>query len=82
MSELLGDYNLWKSEIYDDSDEILFDEIVKCIKSSKPKQDNAVYLFILKKENEGKPRKVAKVAGMNKFLRIYYARVKEIYTKN
>lgn len=57
-------------------------EIVKCIKSSKPKQDNAVYLFILKKENEGKPRKVAKVAGMNKFLRIYYARVKEIYTKN
>ena len=31
MSELLGDYNLWKSEIYDDSDEILFDEIVKCI---------------------------------------------------
>ena len=57
-------------------------EIVKCIKSSKPKQDNTVYLFILKKENEGKPRKVAKVAGMNKFLRIYYARVKEIYTKN
>lgn len=31
MSELLRDYNLWKSEIYDDSDEILFDEIVKCI---------------------------------------------------
>ena len=54
-------------------------EIIKCIKSSKPKEDNAVYRFIIKKEQEGKPKKVAKVAGMNKLLRIYYARVKEVY---
>ena len=54
-------------------------EVIKSIKSSRPKTDNAVYLFILKKESEGKPKKVAKIAGLNKFLRIYYARVKEIY---
>jgi len=54
-------------------------EIVKCIKSSKPKTDNAVYLFIIKKENEGKHKMTAKIAGLNKFLRIYYARVKELY---
>lgn len=54
-------------------------EIIKSIKSCKPKEDNAVYLFILKKENEGKPKKVAKIAGLNKFLRIYYARVMELY---
>ena len=54
-------------------------EIVKSIKSSKPKEDNAVYLFMLKKESEGKLKKVAKIAGMNKFLRIYYARVKALY---
>lgn len=39
----------------------------------KPKQDSAVYDFILKKESEGKPLKVAKIAGLNKFLHIYYA---------
>ena len=35
--------------------------------------------FIIKKENEGKSRKQAKIAGLNKFLQIYYARVMEIY---
>ena len=54
-------------------------EIVKSIKTNKPQIDNAVYLFIIKKENEGKPKKVAKIAGLNKFLRIYYARVMELY---
>ena len=54
-------------------------EITKSIKSSRPKTDNAVYLFMLKKEAEGKPKRVAKIAGLNKFLRIYYARVKELY---
>lgn len=54
-------------------------EITKSIKSSRPKTDNAVYLFMLKKEAEGKPKKLAKIAGLNKFLRIYYARVKELY---
>jgi len=32
-----------------------------------------------KKQSEGKSRKAAKIAGLNKFLRIYYARVNEIY---
>jgi len=55
-------------------------EVMKCLKSNKPEGD-AVYLFMLKKEGEGKPSKVAKIAGLNKFLRIYYARVKEAYSK-
>lgn len=38
-----------------------------------------VYEFIVKKECEGKPKRVAKIAGLNKFLRIYYAKVKEVY---
>ncbi|NRT35886.1 transposase [Clostridium beijerinckii] len=50
-------------------------EIMKCLKSNKPESDT-VYLFVLKKEAEGK---ASKVAGLNKFLRIYYARVKEVY---
>ena len=54
-------------------------EVMRCLKTSKPEDDNAVYLFILKKEAEGKPKKVAKIAGLNKFLRIYYARVMEVY---
>ena len=54
-------------------------EVMKCVKCIKPKEDNAVYLFMLKKEAEGKPKNVAKIAALNKFLRIYYARVKEIY---
>jgi transposase len=54
-------------------------EIVKCLKSSKPKTDVAVYEYVIKKELEGKPLRVSKIAGLNKFLRIYYARVMEIY---
>ena len=54
-------------------------EVVKSIKSSRPKSDNAVYLFMLRKESEGKHKTSAKIAGLNKFLRIYYARVKELY---
>ena len=54
-------------------------EIMKSIKSSRPQKDTNVYQFILKKEAEGKPKKVAKIAGLNKFLRIYYARVSELY---
>ena len=46
---------------------------------SRPKEDNAVYEFIKKKESEGKLKRTSKIAGLNKFLRIYYARVKEIY---
>lgn len=54
-------------------------EVMKCLKSIKPEED-VVYKFMIKKENEGKVKKVAKMAGLNKFLRIYYARVKEIYS--
>jgi Transposase and inactivated derivatives len=39
-------------------------------------QDEPVYRFIDKKRAEGKPYLVYMTAGMNKFLRIYYARVK------
>ena len=52
---------------------------MKVLKSVKPTQDDAVYRYILKKETEGKPPKVAKIAGLNKFLRIYYARVSAVY---
>ncbi len=54
-------------------------EIMQCLKSFKPPED-AVYLFMMKKESEGKAPKVAKMAALNKFLRIYYARVTEVYT--
>lgn len=54
-------------------------EIMQSIKSVKPERDAAVYEYIKKKELEGKAKKAAKIAGLNKFLRIYYARVKEIY---
>ena len=54
-------------------------EVMKCLKTVKPTQDAAVYEFMIKKESEGKPKKVAKIAALNKFLRIYYARVLEVY---
>jgi transposase len=54
-------------------------EVMKALKATKPTEDAAVYDFIVKKESEGKHKKVAKIAGLNKFLRIYYARVLEAY---
>jgi transposase len=39
--------------------------------------DDAVYKFIDKKRSQGKPYYVYMTAGANKFLRIYYGRVKE-----
>ena len=56
-------------------------EVMRSLKSHPMPEDGAVYQFILKKEAEGKPRKVAKMAGLNKFLRIYYARVMEVYSR-
>ena len=53
-------------------------EVMQSLKLTKP-QDDPVYLFMLKKEQEGKPYNVAKMAGVNKFLRIYYARAMELY---
>lgn len=43
----------------------------------KTKPDDAVYRFMDKKRSEGKPYYVYMTAGANKFLRIYYGRVKE-----
>lgn len=54
-------------------------EVMMALKSSKPKEDNAVYEYMVKKEVEGKNKKLVKIAGLNKFLRIYYARVMEVY---
>ena len=43
----------------------------------KSPADEPVYQFLDKKRSEGKPYYVYMTAGANKFLRIYYARVKE-----
>ena len=53
-------------------------EVMQSLKLTRP-QDDPVYLFLLKKEQEGKPYNVAKMAAVNKFLRIYYARAMELY---
>ena len=50
-------------------------EVMQALKLLRP-QDDPVYLFLVKKEQEGKPFNVAKMAAVNKFLRIYYAKVK------
>ena len=54
-------------------------EVMRVLKSHSEPEDAAVYKYILKKEAEGKCKKQAKIAGLNKFLRIYYARVSEVY---
>lgn len=56
-------------------------EVMRSLKTHKAPEDAAVYEFILKKEREGKSKRAAKIAGLNKFLRIYYARVMEVYRK-
>lgn len=53
-------------------------EIIKSIMSNT-KKDNELKSYVLKKESEGKLKKVAKIAGLNKFLRIYYGTVKKTY---
>lgn len=55
--------------------------VVSSLIITKPKEDNEVYLFIQRKRAEGKHYKKCLVAGMRKFLHIYYARVKEEYMK-
>jgi len=54
-------------------------ETMKCLKTHKPDDDD-VYRFICKKEAEGKYFLTVYMAGLNKFLRIYYARVKQLYS--
>ena len=53
-------------------------EIMQSIKRSCNEYSD-MKMYILKKEAEGKPKKVAKIAGMNKFLRVYYGVVKKKY---
>ena len=50
--------------------------IMRIYLQHKP-ENEPVYQFLDKKRSEGKPFKVYMIAGANKFLRIYYARVKE-----
>ena len=44
----------------------------------RSRPEDPVYRYVVKKESEGKSKKSAKIAGLNKFLRIYYARVTEL----
>lgn len=50
---------------------------IVCTYLKKSPADEAVYQFLDKKRSEGKPYYVYMTAAANKFLRIYYARVKE-----
>lgn len=54
--------------------------VMDCLLKTMP-QDDPVYLFMDKKRAEGKPYLVYMTAGANKFLRIYYGRVKEYLAK-
>lgn len=54
-------------------------QVMDCLIKTKP-QDDPVYAFIDKKRAQGKPYCVYMTAGANKFLRIYYGRVKEYLT--
>ena len=56
-------------------------QAMKCMMSAK-NQENEIYNYMIKKEKEGKAKKVCKFAGLNKFLRIYYARVMESKAQN
>ena len=50
--------------------------VMDCLLKTMP-QDDPVYRFMDKKRSEGKPYLVYMTAGANKFLRIYYGKVKE-----
>ena len=50
---------------------------IVCTYLRKAPEDEPVYQFLDKKRTEGKPYFVYMTAAQNKFLRIYYARVKE-----
>ena len=55
-------------------------QIMSCLLQNMP-EDDPVYQFIDKKRSEGKEYYVYMTAGANKFLRIYYGKVKE-YMRN
>ena len=52
-------------------------EVMQCLIKHSPEGD-PVYDFIQKKRSEGKACIEAMIAGLNKFLRVYYGKVKEI----
>ncbi len=52
-------------------------EVMTAININK-KESCPIFQFMKKKMDEGKAAGVAKIAGLNKFLHIYYARVKEL----
>ena len=52
--------------------------IMTALLQTKPEND-PVYLFLDKKRSEGKPYLVYMTAGANKFLRIYYGKVKAYF---
>ena len=54
--------------------------VMDCLLKTMP-QDDPVYRFMDKKRAEGKPYLVYMTAGANKFLRIYYGKVKEYLAK-
>lgn len=54
-------------------------EIMQSLIKHKPEND-VVYDFIVKKRFEGKCAKEAMIAGLNKFLRVYYGKVSELYS--
>lgn len=56
-------------------------EIMQALIKHKP-IDDPVYDFILKKRSEGKCGKEAMIAGLNKFLRVYYGKVMELYSEH
>lgn len=53
-------------------------EIMQSLIKHKPEND-VVYDFIVKKRCEGKCGKEAMIAGLNKFLRVYFGKVTELY---
>lgn len=55
-------------------------EIMQSLIKHKP-IDDPVYDFIRKKRSEGKCGKEAMIAGLNKFLRVYYGKVMELYSE-
>jgi len=54
-------------------------EIMQCLIRLKPNND-PIYDFIQRKRNNGKCGKEAMIAGLNKFLRVYYGKVMELHS--
>jgi len=52
-------------------------QIMTTILQTGGKEDDAVSSFLFKKKAENKPYLVYMTAGANKFLRVYYGKVKE-----